>query len=59
MERKQCWTCSGSGKVACYHCGGKGGDKDYEGTWQPCSYCYGSGKQECHKCSGAGFVEVP
>lgn len=57
MERKQCWKCSGSGKVDCYFCGGKGGDKNYEGTWQQCSHCSGTGKENCGKCSGEGFVE--
>lgn len=59
MERKEtCFRCGGSGKMECYICRGRGGERNFEGKWRECDKCWGSGKVTCDSCYGKGYIET-
>lgn len=45
---KECYNCSGTGKVRCRKCGGKG--------YVVCEYCSGHGSSQCTVCHGYGII---
>ena len=62
--KKECRSCSGTGKETCGSCGGRGYT---QGHWNSerndysaeitCSRCGGTGKMDCYSCNGRGFTE--
>ena len=64
-HKEDCWTCGGTGSVACHVCEGSGdcpkcdGEGDVEcracngsGT---CGKCHGNGSLKCRNCNGTGL----
>ncbi len=54
-----CGACSGSGKVTCPSCGGKGRHSRFSSQGvetDTCLVCYGSGRARCDFCSGKGTI---
>lgn len=52
---KTCQNCSGTGRIVCFMCGGRGATYTMFGV-TPCFGCGGYGVMPCANCSGSGYV---
>lgn len=59
----RCGSCSGTGKVSCTSCGGRGYTSrltiNVELDMSPCAVCGGKGKIRCNFCGGSGEIRIP
>ncbi len=53
-----CGFCSGTGKVTCTGCGGRGSIIHVKGI-SPCIVCGGTGMMRCDPCGGTGQMDFP